>query len=65
MKDPIKITVLGASGRMGRMLVKAVIENDGTILVGVTEQDNHEWIGQDIGKLILGEEKLGLKMDFN
>ena len=56
MKDPIKITVLGASGRMGRMLVKAVIENDGTILVGVTEQDNHEWIGQDIGKLILGEE---------
>ena len=27
MNDPIKISVLGASGRMGQMLLKAVMEN--------------------------------------
>ena len=55
MEDPIKISVLGASGRMGRMLLKAVMQNEKTILVGATEQDGHEWIGQDVGKLALGK----------
>ena len=56
MKDPIKISVLGAAGRMGRMLLKAIIENKGASLVGATEQDGHKWIGQDIGKLMSGTE---------
>ena len=56
MTDPIKISVLGASGRMGRMLLKAVMENTGTSLVGATEQDGHNWIGQDVGKITLGKE---------
>ena len=56
MENPIKISVLGASGRMGRMLLKAVMQNEKTTLVGATEQDGHEWIGQDVGKLTLGKE---------
>ncbi len=56
MKNPIRISVIGASGRMGQMLVKAVVENEDTKLVGVIEEDGHDWIGQDIGKLILGRE---------
>ena len=55
MTDPIKISVLGASGRMGRMLLRAVMENKWTRLVGATEQEGHNWIGQDIGKLTLGK----------
>ena len=56
MVDPIKISILGASGRMGRMLLKAVMENKATKLVGATEKEDHEWIGQDVGKLTLGQE---------
>ncbi len=56
MKDPIKISVLGVAGRMGRMILKAIMENKGVNLVGATEQDGHKWIGQDIGKLMFGNE---------
>ena len=56
MKDPIKISVLGAAGRMGRMILKAIMENNQTDLVGATEKDGHEWIGQDIGNLTSGKE---------
>ena len=56
MTNPIRISVIGASGKMGQMLVKAVEENQETRLVGVTEREGHNWIGQDIGKLILGQE---------
>ena len=56
MTNPIKISVLGASGRMGRMLLKAVMENKGISLVGATEQDGHNWLGQDVGKITVGKE---------
>ena len=56
MKDPIKISVLGVAGRMGRMILKAITENNQTSIVGATEHEGHKWIGQDIGKLMLGKE---------
>ena len=56
MKDPIKISVLGVAGRMGRMILKAITENNQTSIVGATEHKGHKWIGQDIGKLMLGKE---------
>jgi 4-hydroxy-tetrahydrodipicolinate reductase len=49
MSEPLKIAVVGASGRMGRQLVAAVNENENAVLSGVTERPGHDWIGKDIG----------------
>lgn len=43
---------MGASGRMGQMLVRAVIANPATRLVAALERPGHEWIGRDIGHAI-------------
>ena len=56
MANPIKISVLGASGRMGRMLLQAIIENENAILVGASEQTGHNWVGKDVGILAFGKE---------
>jgi 4-hydroxy-tetrahydrodipicolinate reductase len=48
------IVVMGASGRMGRMLVQVVVESPAARLVGALERPGHGWVGADIG------EKLGL-----
>lgn len=50
------VAVMGASGRMGQMLVRAVRENSGTRLVGATEREGHDWIGQDLGTAMGGAE---------
>jgi 4-hydroxy-tetrahydrodipicolinate reductase len=49
MDATVGIAVLGASGRMGRMLVRAVEENPGTRLIGATERPGHPWVGADLG----------------
>jgi 4-hydroxy-tetrahydrodipicolinate reductase len=56
MANPVKISVLGASGRMGRMLLQAIIENENTILVGASEKTDHDWVGKDVGILVFGKE---------
>ncbi|MGR3802651.1 4-hydroxy-tetrahydrodipicolinate reductase [Marinibacterium profundimaris] len=48
------IVITGASGRMGRMLVKTVAESDKARLVGAVERAGHDWIGQDIGTAMGG-----------
>jgi len=53
------IAVVGASGRMGRMLIETVRENDHAVLVGATERPGHDWIGRDIG-ICLGRAATGL-----
>ena len=45
----MKIAVLGASGRMGQMLIKAVDEAEAASLFAVTERPGHDWIGKDLG----------------
>ena len=45
----MKITVLGASGRMGQMLIQAVDESDAATLFAVTERSGHDWVGADLG----------------
>ncbi len=45
----LPVAVMGCSGRMGQMLVRAVQENEGVKLCGVTERPGHPWIGQDYG----------------
>jgi 4-hydroxy-tetrahydrodipicolinate reductase len=56
MQKPVKISVLGVSGRMGRMLLKAITENKDAILVAASEKTGHDWVGKDVGALTLGKE---------
>ena len=49
MTDKPGIVITGASGRMGQMLIKTVLESDKAELAGVVERNGHDWIGQDIG----------------
>jgi 4-hydroxy-tetrahydrodipicolinate reductase len=54
MDERVGIAVVGAAGRMGRMLVRAVGENPEARLVGVTERPGHPWIGRDLGEALGG-----------
>ena len=49
MSDLVHIAVVGASGRMGQMLIKAVNDSTDAALSGVTERPGHAWVGQDLG----------------
>ena len=54
MSEPVGIAVTGASGRMGRMLIRAVEETPGAKISGVTERPGHDWIGRDLGEALGG-----------
>ena len=56
MQDLPGIVVTGASGRMGRMLVRAVTDSGRARLVGAIERPGHDWIGRDIGAVTGGAE---------
>lgn len=47
----MKIGIAGCAGRMGRMLVEAVLETEGTTLSGGTEYSGHGAIGEDVASL--------------
>ena len=49
-----KITIVGASGRMGQMLARAVQENQDLELFGLVEKKGHPLIGQLAKKTISG-----------
>lgn len=49
MSDLTQIAIVGASGRMGQMLIQAVNESEKAVLAGVTERPGHDWIGRDLG----------------
>ncbi|MEJ5219732.1 4-hydroxy-tetrahydrodipicolinate reductase [Cognatishimia sp. D5M38] len=49
MEELPGIVITGASGRMGQMLIKTVLESDKARLVGAVEREGHDWIGQDVG----------------
>lgn len=49
MSNTPAIAIVGASGRMGQMLIKAVQASDKVTLAGVIDRKGHDWIGQDIG----------------
>ena len=52
--DTVGIVVTGASGRMGQMLVRTIVESDKTHLAGALERPGHPWVGQDIGEAMGG-----------
>ncbi|WP_434054106.1 MAG: 4-hydroxy-tetrahydrodipicolinate reductase [Roseibium sp.] len=47
----MRLVVVGAGGRMGRALTKAVTEVDGAIVVAAIEREGSEFLGQDAGEL--------------
>ncbi len=48
------IAITGASGRMGQMLVRTVLESDQARLVGAIERPGSPWIGRDLGQAMGG-----------
>ena len=48
------IVITGASGRMGQMLIKTVVESDKARLVGAIERSGHDWVGRDVGEAMGG-----------
>ncbi len=54
MQDLPGIVITGASGRMGQMLIKTVLDSDKARLVGVVERGGHDWVGRDIGEAMGG-----------
>ena len=49
--NPIRTTVAGASGRMGRTLIRALAEAEGVRLVFALESPGHAELGKDAGAL--------------
>jgi 4-hydroxy-tetrahydrodipicolinate reductase len=54
MMDRVGIAVVGAAGRMGRMLARAVEEAPGAYLSGATVRPGHPWAGRDLGEAMGG-----------
>jgi 4-hydroxy-tetrahydrodipicolinate reductase len=48
---PIRLAVLGAGGRMGRMLIKAIAESDAAVLAGAVERPGSNILDADVGTL--------------
>ncbi|WP_213685504.1 4-hydroxy-tetrahydrodipicolinate reductase [Roseicyclus sp.] len=59
MADSVGIAVMGASGRMGQMLVDTIAASDKAHLMGATERPGHAWIGRDLGEA-MGRAALGV-----
>lgn len=55
MSEKPGIVVMGASGRMGQMLVREVSSHPGMRLVGAVERPGSPWVGQDIGVAMGGK----------
>jgi 4-hydroxy-tetrahydrodipicolinate reductase len=47
----LKIGIVGAAGRMGRMLISEVAATEGCALIAATEQPDDPAVGQDAGEL--------------
>lgn len=43
------IAIMGASGRMGQMLIRTIEASEKAVLAGVTDRMGHDWIGKDLG----------------
>ena len=48
--SPIRAVVIGACGKMGRLIIKVIQESEGIELVGATERAGHPLIGHEMGE---------------
>ena len=55
----MKIGIVGCAGRMGRMLIREVLNHPDATLAGATEAPGNPVLGQDPGRLV-GAEATGL-----
>ena len=53
------LVVVGAGGRMGRVLIRAIQETEGVVLAGAVERAGSPFLGQDAGELA-GAGRLGV-----
>ena len=60
----IKVVISGAGGRMGKLLLRAVTEEEGMELAGAVEGESHPLIGKDAGNAA-GIEKCGVEICSN
>ncbi|MBN1255411.1 MAG: 4-hydroxy-tetrahydrodipicolinate reductase [Deltaproteobacteria bacterium] len=60
----IKAIVIGAAGRMGRMIVNAIQNSDGITCAGAIEIPGHPSQGQDVG-VLAGVGELGVTIEDN
>ena len=59
--NAIKIGIVGAAGRMGKMLIEEVGLTSGTVLAAACERAGHEAVGQDAGAFA-GLKPVGVKI---
>ncbi len=59
--ERVKVGICGASGRMGRALIKAVSNNEQLELVAALEHSNNENVGKDVGE-VANCGKLGIEI---
>ena len=64
MKNLPKIAIVGASGRMGQMLIQSVLASNKVKLAGVTEREGHDWLGLDLG-VCMGRAEIGINVSNN
>jgi 4-hydroxy-tetrahydrodipicolinate reductase len=51
MKNPLKIVIVGASGKMGQTLIKEIVKNPDFLLTGAIDQKSCTDLGMDAGVL--------------
>ena len=56
MKNHFKVSVLGATGRMGSQIIRRIAESPTISLHYVVEHKGHDWIGEDCGEKLLSRE---------
>jgi 4-hydroxy-tetrahydrodipicolinate reductase len=61
MTEQPRIVVMGASGRMGRMLVSEIAGRDDLTLSAALERPGHAWMGRDVGEA-MGGAPLGVRV---
>ncbi|KUF12744.1 4-hydroxy-tetrahydrodipicolinate reductase [Pseudoponticoccus marisrubri] len=54
MTEKPGVVVTGVSGRMGRMLVREILDSDRLRLAGALEREGHDWLGRDLGEAMGG-----------
>ena len=57
--NPVRIGIVGCGGRMGQMLIAAVLDHGGCQLAGGTERPDSPLVGRDLG-VVAGRDPLGL-----
>ncbi len=57
--NDMKLVVVGAAGRMGQALIRAIADTDGVVLSGAIERAGTPHVGQDAGE-VAGAGKLGV-----